>query len=254
MRFSVLASGSSGNATLVATRETSLLIDCGLSFKALKKRADEISFDLHSLDAILVTHEHGDHIGGVRGLARRLATPVYMTHGTRTAAGFEDSGEFALHEISPHESFQVGDLQVMPCPVPHDAREPCQFVVESDAARLGVLTDLGAETQHIQSHFSNCSALVLEFNHDLDLLSSCPYPDSVKSRIASRLGHFNNTQAGTLLKKLVCEKLQCVIGAHVSERANQRQLVQSQLAKALSADEIDWDVAYQHRATAWRDA
>ncbi len=251
MRFSVLASGSSGNATVVEAGDTAILIDCGLSVRRLTARATALGVDLSTLDAIVVTHEHGDHIGGVGALARRHGLAVYMTHGTRVAAGFESDRRFALTEISPHETFAIGSLELHPAPVPHDAKEPCQFVVESESRRLGILTDLGSDTPHIQQHFVDCCALVLEFNHDLELLSGCEYPDSVKDRIAGRLGHFNNGQAATLLGSLKSSRLRHVLGAHVSARANNVNLVRESLAAVLDDSATNWDVAAQDTATPW---
>ncbi len=251
MRFSVLASGSSGNATVVEAGDTTILIDCGLSVRRLTARATALGVDLSTLDAVVVTHEHGDHIGGVGALARRYGLAVYMTHGTRVAAGFESDRRFALTEISPHETFAIGGLELHPAPVPHDAKEPCQFVVESESRRLGILTDLGSDTRHIQQHFADCCALVLEFNHDLELLSGCEYPESVKDRIAGRLGHFNNGQAATLLGSLKSSRLRHVLGAHVSARANNVNLVRESLAAVLDDSGTSWDVAAQDTATPW---
>ncbi len=251
MRFSVLASGSSGNATVVEADGTAILIDCGLSVRRLAERATTLGFDLAALDAVVVTHEHGDHIGGVGALARRYGLQVYMTHGTRTAAGIETGHKFDVTEISPHETFTIGDLSLHPAPVPHDAKEPCQFVVACESKRLGILTDLGSDTRHIQQHFADCCVLVLEFNHDLDLLSDCEYPDSVKDRIAGRLGHFNNVQASALLTTLKSTRLRHVLGAHVSARANDMNLVRQSLATVLDGSDTTWDVAAQDTATAW---
>lgn len=251
MRFSVLASGSSGNATVVEAGGTAILIDCGLSVRRLTARATPLGIDVSTLDGVIVTHEHGDHIGGVGALARRYGLPVYMTHGTRVAAGFENDGKFALTEISPHETFAIGELVLHPAPVPHDAKEPCQFVVESDAGRLGILTDLGSDTRYIQQHFADCCALILEFNHDLELLSACEYPDSVKERIAGRLGHFNNGQAASLLTSLMSARLRHVLGAHVSVRANTVHRVRQTLAAVLDGSAATFDVAAQDTATPW---
>lgn len=251
MRFSVLASGSSGNATLIDTPNTALLIDCGLSVKRLEQRAQAAAFDLQRLSAILVTHEHSDHIGGVARLADRYSIPVYMTHGTRAAVAFGEGRDLDITEISPHESFTIGDIRVRPAPVPHDAREPCQFVLEYLDSRLGVLTDLGSDTQHIEAHFADCCALVLEFNHDLSLLAGCEYPASVKERISGRLGHFNNEQAVELLAKLRSQRLRHVLGAHVSARANDVEVVRAQLHRALADSGVTWDVAAQDSVSDW---
>jgi len=251
VRFAILASGSSGNATVVEADGTLLLIDCGLSVRRLGQRAAELGFDLAQLSAIAVTHEHSDHIGGVARLAERFRLPVYMTHGTRSAASFGAGPNFELTEISPHEPFRVGPMTVRPAPVPHDAREPCQFVVEHGQSRLGVLTDLGSDTRFIQEHFADCCALVLEFNHDSGMLANCAYPESVKRRIAGRLGHFNNDQASELLSLLHSRRLRHVLGAHVSANANSIELVRDALRSRLSGTGVVWDVAAQDRITPW---
>lgn len=251
MRFAILASGSSGNAVVVEASGTSVLVDCGLSVRRLEQRAQDLEFELSSLAAIAVTHEHGDHIGGVAALSRRYGIPVYMTHGTRLASSFGDERDVEVREISPHESFRVDALTLQPAPVPHDAKEPCQFVIEYDGARLGVLTDLGSETLHIHQHYADCGALVLEFNHDPKMLSDCEYPDSVKSRIAGRLGHFSNGQAQDLLSKLLSSSLRHVFAAHVSARANSNDLVRELLMSSLDGTGINWGVAHQDRVTSW---
>ena len=251
MRFAILASGSSGNAIVVEASGTSVLIDCGLSVRRLEQRAQALGFELSGLSAIAVTHEHADHIGGVAALSRRYGIPVYMTHGTRLASAFGDERDVEVHEISPHEPFHVDALNLQPAPVPHDAKEPCQFVVEYDGARLGILTDLGSATRHIHQHYTNCGALVLEFNHDPKMLSDCEYPDSVKSRIAGRLGHFNNGQAQELLNKLSSSNLRHVFAAHISARANSNDLVRELLKSSLDGTGINWGVAYQDRVTSW---
>lgn len=251
MRFAVLASGSSGNATVVEAEGTAVLIDCGLSVRRLEQRATGLGLALSDLAAIAVTHEHGDHIGGVAALARRYHLPIYMTHGTWQASSFSNERDVEVHVISPHEAFSVDALTLLPAPVPHDAREPCQFVVACNGTRLGVLTDLGSETQHIHQHFAGCGALVLEFNHDPELLSDCEYPDSVKTRIAGRHGHFNNGQARDLLDALISSRLRHVLAAHISKRANDSALVQDILRNALDGKGVNWGLASQDCATPW---
>jgi phosphoribosyl 1,2-cyclic phosphodiesterase len=251
VRFAILASGSGGNAAVVEAPGTSVLIDCGLSVRRLEQRAQALGFDLSGLAAIAVTHEHGDHIGGVAALSRRYGIPVYMTHGTRLASSLGEERGVEVREISPHEPFRIGALTLQPTPVPHDAKEPCQFVVEYEGARLGILTDLGSETLHIHQHYADCGALVLEFNHDPEMLSDCEYPDSVKIRIAGRLGHFNNGQAQELLSKLVSSRLRHVVAAHVSARANSHDLVRELLKSLLDGTGINWGVADQDRVTPW---
>jgi phosphoribosyl 1,2-cyclic phosphodiesterase len=247
----VLASGSSGNATIVENSESAVLIDCGLSVRGLEQRALALAFDLSRLDAIAVTHEHGDHIGGVAALARRYRIPVYMTGGTRRAAAFETERDVDVRDISPHEAFTVGTLALHPAPVPHDAKEPCQYVVTSARERLGVLTDFGSETAHIHQHFADCNALVLEFNHDPAMLSDCEYPESVKERIAGRHGHVNNAQARDLLEVLRSNRLRHVLAAHISKHANDTSLVGDILRDSLEGANVGWGLASQDQVTPW---
>lgn len=174
-----------------------------------------------------------------------------MTHGTQIASSFGDERDVDVREISAHEPFPIDALTLRPAPVPHDAKEPCQFVVEYGEARIGVLTDIGSETRHIQQHFADCVALILEFNHDTKMLSECQYPDSVKLRIAGSHGHFNNQQAQELLSKLLSPRLRQVFAAHISARANSYDLVQDILQFTLGGTDIKWDVAYQDRVTPW---
>ena len=234
---------------MVEAAQTAILIDCGLSVRRLEQRALALDFSLSDLAAILVTHEHGDHIGGVAALARRYRIPVYMTHGTQTASSFGDERDVDVREISA--PFSIDALTLRPAPVPHDAKEPCQFVVEYDDLRIGVLTDIGSETRHIQQHYADCVALILEFNHDTAMLSDCQYPDSVKLRIAGSHGHFNNLQAQVLLTKLLSPRLRHVLAAHISARANSYDLVQDILRSSLGGTNIKWDVAHQDRVTPW---
>ncbi|MFP6682826.1 MAG: MBL fold metallo-hydrolase [Gammaproteobacteria bacterium] len=251
MRFAILASGSSGNAMVVEAGGTSILIDCGLSVRRLEQRVADLGFSLSDLAGIAVTHEHSDHIGGVATLARRYSIPVYMTHGTRKACSFSDAHDIDIREISPHEPFCVDALTVKSAPVPHDAKEPCQFVVDYDNTRVGLLTDLGSETRHIRQHFADCDALILEFNHDTNMLSECQYPESVKRRIAGSHGHFSNRQAQDLLRKLLSDRTHHVLAAHISKRANSCDLVQDILHSSLDGSGVNWDVAHQDRVTPW---
>ncbi|MGR8947063.1 MAG: MBL fold metallo-hydrolase [Gammaproteobacteria bacterium] len=252
MKFSVLSSGSGGNATLVTTDTAAVLIDCGVSLKSLKQRADSVSFDLTTLSAVVVTHEHNDHAGNVAALARRYGIPVYLTHGTALACGMWHENRVEVIEFSPHSDFSIGDLRIKPTPVPHDAREPCQFVIEDGASnRLGILTDIGSVTPHVESHFRDCRALILEFNHDVEMLHNCAYPDSLKARVGGRFGHFSNDQAKALLEKIAHPNLDLVIAAHLSENSNSHELVQQILQDA--PIDASWRIAEQHQAMSWVD-
>src|SRR5262245_24009087 len=192
MRFASLGSGSSGNALLAECGDTRVLLDCGFGVEVVTDRLARFGCDPADLDAILVTHEHGDHAGGVVSLSERFDLPVYLTRGSFSALASEGHALPRRVFIDPYTPFAVGAIEVRPYTVPHDAREPVQFVLSDGAAKLGVLTDAGHPTRHIVEALSGVDALVLECNHDLDMLLAGPYPRWLKDRIASRLGHLAN--------------------------------------------------------------
>ena len=201
MRFATLGSGSAGNATLVCHGDDAVLIDCGLSVREVSRRAALLDFDLTGLRAILVTHEHDDHVGGCGKLARRLGVPLFATAGTRLAAATLLDG-VQVETLVPDARLGIGALDITPVIVPHDAREPCQFIVGAGGARLGVLTDLGCPTPHLERMYGALDALVLEFNHEPELLERGPYPAALRRRIGGRYGHLSNQQAAALLATL----------------------------------------------------
>ena len=250
MRFASLGSGSRGNGTLIEVNGTLVLLDCGFTIAQVEQRMAHLNKTPDDLSAIVVTHEHGDHIKGVGPLARRYNIPVWMTPGT---ARHERLGKLPeLQLFNSHEVFAVDDLELTPFPVPHDAREPAQFVFSDGQRRLGVLTDVGCWTPHIEEQLSGCDALILECNHDSDLLQEGSYPPSLKQRVGGRHGHLSNAQAAELLGRLDCSKLQHLVAAHLSEENNQPQLAQRSLAEAVSC-EWDWvEVADQNEGLDWR--
>jgi phosphoribosyl 1,2-cyclic phosphodiesterase len=224
MRFRVLGSGSRGNATIIESGNTRVLVDNGFTLKEIEQRSSSVDFSLESLDAILVTHEHGDHIKGVGPLARRYQLPVYATHGTfRTGkCGKLD----VCNTIKPHgETFRIGEMQIKPIPVPHDANEPCQFVFSSKNKKMGLLTDLGHITPLITEEFRQLDLLLLECNHDSQMLAEGPYPRSLQARVAGNHGHLNNFQAMSLLKEIQTEGLQQLVLGHLSEKNNHPEKV-----------------------------
>ncbi len=218
MRFASLGSGSKGNATLVAAADTLLLIDCGFSLRETESRLAALGVDPARLDAILVTHEHSDHCAGVARLSRRHSVPVYLSHGTLGSGRLD--GCHATHCFNSGDEFVIGDIRVRTVAVPHDAREPCQFRFFHRDLSLGVLTDLGAITPHVVHHFSGCDGLLLEFNHDLEMLLNGPYPESLKRRVASDWGHLNNAQAADFLRQIGCRDLRFLVVGHISEKNN----------------------------------
>lgn len=251
MRFASLGSGSRGNALLVERGETRLLIDNGFSLRELEARLARVGREAGQLSAVLVTHEHNDHIGGIGPLARKYRLPVYMTHGTRTASVADALPRLEL--ISSHEPFAIGELEVMPYPVPHDAREPCQFVFADGARRLGLLTDSGRITQHIVDQLGRCDALVLECNHDAQMLADGPYPSFLKARVGGGLGHLSNAQAAELLERLDVSALQHIVAAHISEKNNTPALARAALGTVLGCDEAWVACAEQEGGLDWRE-
>ncbi|WP_317931141.1 MBL fold metallo-hydrolase [Halioxenophilus sp. WMMB6] len=224
MRYASLGSGSQGNATLIETDEVLILVDCGFTVKETTRRMERLGVSPGDLNAVLVTHEHGDHIKGVGPLARRFGIPVYMTPGTYHQASPGELPELRL--IEGYQSFQVGDLQVTPVAVPHDAREPTQFVVATELYRLGILTDLGSLSEHVVNQYRDCHALLVEANHDPAMLATGPYPPSLKRRVAGQWGHLSNDQALQLLELLDAQRLQQLVIGHISQKNNCLDLVQ----------------------------
>jgi len=251
IRFSSLGSGSAGNALLVESGATCLMIDCGFGLRETVSRLQRAGRQPADLAGILVTHEHGDHLGGVFRLARKYALPVWMTHGTWSASRETDAG-LDLRIIDSHRSLSVGELEVQPFPVPHDAREPVQFVFADSRHRLGVLTDIGEITPHVRAMLSGCDALVLECNHDAGMLAESTYPASLKRRIAGRYGHLENSVAADLLSQIDCSKLQHLVAAHLSERNNLPSLAVAALARVLDCDEAWIGVATPESGFDWR--
>jgi phosphoribosyl 1,2-cyclic phosphodiesterase len=256
MRFASLGSGSKGNALLVEAGSTRVLIDCGFGPRNLALRCQRLGIEADTLDAIVVTHEHSDHVGGAFPCAKRYASALYMTHGTYAAVSRSKAalgaGSADLRLIDSHTAFAIGDLLLQPFPVPHDAREPVQFVLSNGAHRLGVLTDLGHVTPHVIDRLQDCDALVLECNHDVDMLARGPYPPMLKQRVGGRFGHLDNDAAAALLAQLDCGRLQHLLAAHISEHNNTPALAQEVLAAAIGCSS-DWiGVADQELGFDWR--
>lgn len=244
MRFCSLGSGSSGNATLVEARDgartTRLLIDCGFTQKEFDARLGRVGLDPTELDAIFVTHEHGDHIGCAVALARRHGMALWMSRGTWRAIGAPELDDGLLRFARDGDTIEIGGLQLRPYTVPHDAAEPLQLCCSDGASRLGVLTDAGSITGHLQAALQGCQALVLECNHDRDLLAASSYPASLKARVGGRLGHLANESAAALLAACRHQGLRHVVAAHLSEQNNRPALAAAALAGALdtSPDEV----------------
>jgi len=253
VRFASLGSGSEGNGLVVDSGGTRILIDCGFGVRDTKKRLARLGLSPSSLDAILVTHEHADHVGGVPAFAGKYGIPVWATFGTLAVVSERFEGMERVYGFDSHERFAIGALEIQPVTVPHDAREPVQFVIGDGARRLGVLTDIGMSTAHVEACLSGCDALVLECNHDLGMLANGDYPPSLKQRIASRFGHLHNEAAAELLGRIDTSRLVHIIAAHLSRENNTPALASVALATALNCATAWIGIANQFTGFDWRE-
>jgi len=249
MRFALLGSGSKGNATVITHATDCILIDCGFSCQETVRRLGRLDLVAEQIDAILVTHEHGDHVRGVSVLARKYDIPVWMTAGTHAACKF-DAG-VRVTEFNPHQPFNLGRLHIQPVPVPHDAREPTQFVVSVGQTRLGILTDTGSTTPHIIETLHGLDALILEWNHDPHMLAQGVYPESLKRRVGNNYGHLANHQSLALLQSLDTRQLRFLIAAHISEKNNSIDLIKQMLNEFSAPPDCDLLIADQQAGMAW---
>lgn len=252
MRFASLGSGSRGNALLVEAGNTRVLVDAGFGPREMSRRLERLGLVADDVDAVLVTHEHSDHVGGVFACARRFGWAVLLTHGTLAACPGGGTG-VRTTIIDGHEPLSVGDISLHPFPVPHDAREPVQFVLADGARRLGVLTDAGHVTPHMVAMLDACDALVLECNHDVGMLAQGSYPQALKRRIGGPWGHLDNVAAASLLSRVKHSSLRHVVAAHISAENNSPGLAQAALSAALGCGQEWIGVATQDGGFAWRD-
>ena len=253
MRFKSLGSGSAGNATLVesgGSQPARLLIDCGLGIRQLQFRLAQAKLQTSDIDAVFITHEHGDHIGCAHSLCLRHRIPVWMSRGTYAAIG-EPDFDGLLRIAHDGETVAVDGFELRPFTVPHDAREPLQLSCSDGAGKLGVLTDLGHATAHVLEQIQGCDALVLECNHDVDMLTQSIYPPFLKRRVGGDYGHLSNTAAAAIAGAVMHQGLKHLVAAHLSAQNNQADIVRALLAETISCSTNQIVIATQDEGTAW---
>lgn len=253
LRFRSLGSGSTGNATLVESGgppRVRLLVDCGLGIRQLQARLGEAGLDTNQINAIFITHEHSDHIGCALAVSRRHSIPVWMSQGTHTAIGAPDFGGL-LRIARDGVAIDAGGIAITPFTVPHDASEPLQLTCTDGAAKLGMVTDLGHATAHVLAHLERCDALLLECNHDTDMLARSAYPDFLKRRVGGAYGHLSNTAAAEIARSVMHRGLKHLVAAHLSVQNNTAELVQKRMSEALGCAAADIIIATPEAGTGW---
>jgi phosphoribosyl 1,2-cyclic phosphodiesterase len=235
--FTVLASGSQGNCTVLSTSTTRLLVDAGISCREACKRMRANDVDPERLTAIIISHEHSDHIAGLRVMAKKLKIPVYMTGDTNDAWG-RNCGKEATHLerlelFYAGHRFQIGDISVLPFTIPHDAVDPVGFTFQAEGLKIGVATDLGYMPTSVRQHLRGCDILMIESNHDLEMLRGGPYPWSVKQRVMSRVGHLSNDALAEFLTSDYDGGAAYLILAHLSEQNNHPEIARGAAERAL---------------------
>lgn len=258
LRFKNLGSGSAGNGTVVEARSgasgtsssTRLLVDCGFGLRQLDQRLAQADLQAQQIDAIFITHEHGDHVGCAPQWALRHRIPLWMSHGTFLAIGAPDL-DGLLHIARDTTPIDLGNLQVQPFTVPHDAREPLQLRCSAGTAHLGILTDLGHATAHVLEQLMGCQSMLLECNHDPDLLAASRYPAFLKQRVGGPYGHLANHAAADIAQTLVAAGLRHITAAHLSEQNNRPELALAALAQAPGCADLLLGVAHASTGTDW---
>jgi phosphoribosyl 1,2-cyclic phosphodiesterase len=238
MKFSVLGSGSKGNATYVAAGDTRILIDAGFSGVEVERRLADIGIDINTISALLVTHEHGDHIRGIQVLSRRYSLPVYVSKATLAAAGKSLAKIVEWRPIADGQVFNHQGLTIHPFTVSHDAEATLGFVVSNNGCSLGYCTDVGTVSPLMRHRLGGCNGLVLECNHDLEMLKNGGYPPYLQQRIRSKFGHLNNGDAARFLVDLIHDGLEHVVLAHISETNNTHELARTTVEKHLQEYEL----------------
>jgi len=241
----ILASGSKGNAIFISDGLTSILVDAGLSGIEIERRLKSRELSPENLDAILVTHEHNDHLQSVGVLSRRYNLPVYISSRTKKAAEAHLGNVYKYKKFECGRTFKIDNLIVHPFSVSHDAGDPAGFTIFQNGTKIGIATDLGIATAMVKEHLKGCSLLILEANHDAAMLTSGPYPWPLKQRIRSRTGHLSNAASKNLLKELLHDRLEYVVLAHLSEINNTPHKALNEVGQVLSNTNTTLDVAAQ---------
>lgn len=259
MRFAILGSGSDGNGlvveaapTITQAQPTRVLVDCGFGLRHTMERLARLQLRPEDLAAIVLTHEHDDHASGAFKFAQRYQIPVWLTAGTLRGCKNYLRESVELHLFDSHTRFSIGALELCPYPVPHDACEPTQFVFNDGHHRLGLLTDAGQPTAHIIDSLQRLDALVLECNHDVQMLADSNYPLSLKRRIGGAYGHLSNDHAAQILAALDQSRLQHVIAAHLSQSNNTPDHARLALSHVLNTQASEIQVACQNDGLGWR--
>lgn len=257
MKFASLGSGSEGNSLLIAagsgTTQTCVMVDCGFGLKEAQRRLTRLGVEPERLAGILVTHEHSDHISGVFKLARRHRIPVWLSHGSFEGASRADTVGVDIRLCRDGAAIAIGDLEITPYTVPHDAREPLQYLASNGRRKLGVLTDVGQSTPHLIAALGGCDALLLEFNHDSEMLARSAYPGWLKARIAGPLGHLSNAHSAEILSALDKSRLRKLVAAHLSEKNNTPALARAAIDGVIGGQGIDVVMAQQDEGFGWLD-
>ena len=237
MKFASLGSGSKGNATIIDTEHGCLMIDCGFSIKETTRRLERIAKSPQDISAILVTHEHSDHWKGVLPFSSKFSIDVYATAGCYRAVNVSPSSSKLFKIVCSHTGFMINRVQVQPIPVPHDANEPVQYIFSYDQYRLGILTDVGNITPYIIQQYNNCTGLLVEANHDVELLQAGVYPKFLKDRVAGQWGHLNNAQTASLLSAIDQQSIQKLVIGHISESNNNSARVKQAIEDVFASSE-----------------
>ncbi len=248
--FCPLASGSKGNCLYLGTKNTKLLIDAGLSLRSLTERLATIDVDPHNLDAILISHEHSDHIRGVERLAHRYNLPVFANGETAKALVAMTKRHPRFKIFSTGEPFEFGDIAIHPFSIQHDTLDPVAFTFQIGAIKIGVCTDLGFVTTLVKSHLRGCDYLYLEANHEPSLVYGCARPDFYKQRVLGRQGHLSNEHCAALIEEIYHPGLKHVYLAHLSEECNRPEVALRRVQDKLSGKALSLTIAYQDKASA----